>query len=92
MTELEQKSQGLLNKFIKARVNKIMRSVLECIELEFGKDFENFDLIRSRILRDGNDAIRSIKNYLENFTVVHDGMDLMTIYNLEGKDEEGKGI
>jgi len=54
-----------LKKYIIENIKGVYKSALESVELRFGRDFEGFQAMRSKILRSGNDAIRRIEAILD---------------------------
>jgi len=51
--------------YIVGNIKQVYITALETIELRFGKDFEGFKVIRAKILRAGNDAVRKVESYLD---------------------------
>lgn len=52
-------------RYIESNIKSVYKQCLEAIEMRFGRDFEGFSSIRSKILRSGNDAIRKMKTFLD---------------------------
>ena len=51
--------------YIIAQIKLVYKTALESVELRFGRDFEGFQTMRSRILRAGNDAVRKVEALLD---------------------------
>ncbi|MHA2111273.1 MAG: hypothetical protein ACXADW_11470 [Candidatus Hodarchaeales archaeon] len=49
---------------IEKRIKKVFVTALKCIEIKFGKEFPGYEELRSEILREGNDAIRDLKELI----------------------------
>ena len=54
-------SKDRLLKSVEYRMKEIYKNALDCIELAYGKDAEGYETIRSKILGEGNDQVRRIK-------------------------------
>ena len=59
------KDKKELRDYLIGNVKDVYKTALDSIELRFGRDFEGFKEIRSRILRAGNNAIRKIEAVLD---------------------------
>lgn len=55
------RSANQLRDEIKRQVSKVFATALECIEIRFGRDFQGYEEIRSKILTSGNDAVRHLE-------------------------------
>ena len=54
----------------KAMMKKMFVTCLESIEIRFGREFQGYDELRSKVLRTGNDAIRKMEENIEgNYNV-----------------------
>jgi hypothetical protein len=55
---------------LKREINKQMTHIfvtaLECIEIRFGRDFEGYNELRSKILRVGNDSKRNLEQAIDS--------------------------
>lgn len=49
---------------IQTKVKHVFKTSLKCIEIKFGNEFEGYDQMRSEILRVGNNAIRELKELI----------------------------
>lgn len=55
------RSANSLKREYSKQITRVFVTALECLEIKFGREFDGYDEIRSKILRTGNDA----KRYLE---------------------------
>ena len=63
------KSSDFLKKRMEVRVKRLYVSALECIEIKFGREFDGYEEIRAKILREGNDAVRDLSKIVDEFRV-----------------------
>lgn len=56
-----------LKEDIKRRITFVYVTLLECLEIKFGKNFEGYNEMRAKFLRVGNDAIRNIDEKIDKF-------------------------
>lgn len=59
-------AEDLLKIEIEKAIKGVFTSCLEAIEIRFGDDFEGYRNLRARVLRVGNDAIRDIKDSVDD--------------------------
>jgi hypothetical protein len=84
-------SKGRLKDLIKREITSMFSSVLDFAEVAVdGK--ERFNVLRSKVLREGNDAIRSLcseldKNYEVNYVGL--GEDVIKVVKRPVKDKDG---
>jgi len=51
--------------YILGNIKAVYKTALDAIELRFGREFEGFSVIRSKILRAGNDAVRKVETLID---------------------------
>jgi hypothetical protein len=51
--------------YIIGNIKAVYKTALDSIELRFGRDFEGFQVLRAKILRAGNDAVRKVEALLD---------------------------
>lgn len=90
------RSSHSLKMEIEAVMKRVFVTALETIEIRFGRTFDGYDELRSKILRTGNDSIRKMQenvdvNYniekVPSCTIVPRGME-----NATGKDKEMENV
>jgi len=54
----------VLKKVVESKIKNVFGTSLRTIEIAFGTDFDEYEKIRSEILRVGNNAIREIKELI----------------------------
>lgn len=53
-----------------AMMTKVFVTALESIEIRFGSDFQGYNELRSKILRTGNDSVRTMQDNIDqNYNV-----------------------
>ena len=55
----------LLKDQIEKKIKSVFKTCLDRIELVFGKEFEEYEILRKQILRAGNDAIRDLQEQID---------------------------
>lgn len=59
-----------LKQELEAMMKRVFVTALESIEIRFGRNFEGYEELRSKVLRTGNDAIRRMHENIEgNYNV-----------------------
>lgn len=55
-----------LKQELEAMMKRVFVTALESIEIRFGRNFEGYDELRSKVLRTGNDAIRKMHDNIDS--------------------------
>lgn len=55
----------LLKDQIDKKIKGVFKTCLDRIELVFGKEFDEYEILRKQILRAGNDAIRDLQEQID---------------------------
>lgn len=64
------RSRHELKQELEAMMKRVFVTALESIEIRFGRNFEGYDELRSKVLRTGNDAIRKMHDNIDcNYNV-----------------------
>jgi hypothetical protein len=63
------KSREYLRTLILRSLKKVFTGALSSIEINLGTEFPQYQMLRSEILRIGNDAIRDMHQYLNKFNI-----------------------
>lgn len=91
------RSSSSLKREIKRQIKRVFVSDLELMEIKFGRDFEGYEELRAKILRNGNDAIRYIEELLDRSYNVQKVPDLTFVdrnplqeVTTDQLDEEGQ--
>ncbi len=55
-----------INRALETKIKHVFKTALRCVEIKFGDQFEGYDMLRSEILRTGNNAIRELKELVNS--------------------------
>lgn len=83
------RSSLALKEALRKRVKFVFVNALELMEIKFGKNFDGYDELRAKILRVGNDAIRTIELTVDGYNV--EKVPNTTVVFAQTGDEEGQG-
>ncbi len=86
-TAINDRSAKNLKMEINIQIKNVFKSALRAIEIKYGPNSEGFDIIRSEILRAGNNAIRNVEVVIDNRYLVEQLPDETIIFK-----DPGKGI
>lgn len=74
------RSEAMLIEAVERRIKKVFVTALKCVEIKFGKDFDGYDTLRAEILREGNDAIRDLREVIkEGYNVEAIPKEVLTV-------------
>ena len=81
-------SAEALKRQVNTSIKDLFKSTLDMIELKFGKDFNGYADLRSKILRTGNNAIRQLEGLVDDRFNIEMIPEIFTVNFIKGK--EGK--
>ena len=90
-------AEDLLKVEVEKKIKEVFTSALEAVEIRFGSQFDGFENLRARILRVGNDAIRTLHESIENKYLIARQSESINIdvkngtVEFKGGKDEGSG-
>ena len=81
-------SADVLKRQMNKHIKDLFKTTLDMIELKFGKEFDGYTDMRSKILRTGNNAIRELESLLESRFNVEMIPDILTVKFEQGKEKK----
>lgn len=86
---IARRSASSLKEGVNKRVKFLFVTALELIEVRFGKSFEGYDELRAKILRVGNDVLRSIEEMVDSYNV-EKVPEQIVVFTQAAEAEEGR--
>ena len=80
-------AKSLKNK-VKSSITSVFKAALDMIELKCGKDFDGYDDLRAKILRNGNNAIRDLEEHIDESYNIEIIPNIYTVNFNQGKVEK----
>lgn len=75
---------------IEKRIKKVFVTALKCVEIKFGKEFPGYEELRAEILREGNDAIRDLRELINRaYNIEEVPQEVLTI-KFAGKENDNE--